>query len=901
MKLTLRIRFHTKPGQSLWLAGAHPASGGDRPDAAIPMQYFDHEFWQISFEIPRPTEFSPGLAYHYELRNADGARVQDWGRDRTFAPADYGAAEVLIIDSWNAPGMIENVFYTEPFRAVLLKSNHAEVRLAPPPRTTHWFKVKAPLLAKGQTLCLLGSAPELGNWNPAAPILLNRTTGNGSLSVALDLAAASFPIEYKYGVYDLEGKMFVRYEDGPNRTLRFPVSQNGPTVVNDGFAVLPATTWKGAGVAIPVFSLRSEQSFGVGEFSDLKLLADWCAVTGLKVIQILPVNDTSASHTWTDSYPYSAISAFALHPQYLNLSRVAAGKHNALLKRLEPERRRLNALPQVDYEAVIQAKLEFLRKIFPSQKDATLKSRSYKKFFAENKHWLVPYAAFCHLRDKFGTADFTQWPKHSKFDAAEIAALVSGDSKVRDKAGFHYFLQFHLDAQLTEASDYAHSRGVILKGDIAIGVSRHGADAWQQPELYHMDVQAGAPPDPFAVKGQNWGFPTYNWPRMQEDGFAWWKQRFAQMGRYFDAFRVDHILGFFRIWSIPLHAVEGILGRFVPALPVGREEFRARGITLDRDRFVQPFITDAVLAASFGAAAADVKRRFLMEDAAGQYRLKPDFATQRQVENYFAARADSERHRKIKLGLFALISNVILIEDETAPGDKFHFRFDLQTNASFQALDPLTQARLQELYVDYFYHRQDDFWRSNAMQKLPALKQVTNMLICGEDLGVVPACVPEAMRQLGLLSLEIQRMPKTPGQQFFRPADSPYLAVVTPGTHDMSTLRGWWQEDRELTQRFYNSELRQTGDAPMECGAALVRAIITQHLACPAMWSIFQLQDLLGMDERLRRDQPEDERINVPAIPNYYWRYRMHLTLEQLLHAGAFNAELARLIRDHGR
>lgn len=901
MKLTLRIRFHTEPGQSLWLAGSHPVLGGGQPDRAVPLQFFDGEFWQVSFEIPRPEALNTDIVYHYQLRYADGSVVHDWGRDRVLNAATLASAEVLIIDSWNSPGFYENAFYTEPFREVLLKPNHTEVSVPPPPGKTHLFKVKAPLLAKGQTLCLLGNAPALGNWNTARPVLLNRIAGEDFLSVALDLLATGFPIEYKYGLYDVARKTFVRWEDGPNRTLPVPGAAPRLVIANDGFARLPVTTWKGAGVAIPVFSLRTEKSFGVGEFSDLKPLADWCARTGLKVIQILPVNDTCASHTWTDSYPYSAISAFALHPQYLNLAEVATAKSKTFLKKLEAKRQRLNALPLVDYEAMMRLKLDLLRKLFRSQRAATFNSAAYKIFFAENQHWLVPYAAFCQLRDQFGTADFAQWPKHSRFDAKEIATLVSEKSKAHEAIAFHYFLQFHLDAQLKAASDYAHSRGVILKGDIAIGVSRHGADAWQQPELYHMDMQAGAPPDSFAVKGQNWGFPTYHWPRMQEDGFAWWKQRFAQMGRYFDAFRVDHILGFFRIWCIPLEAVEGILGRFVPVLPVARNEFVERGIAFDRERFVKPYITDAILRETFGDTANEVKRRYLNEDVSGRFVPKKRFATQRQVEKYFATRADNESNRKLKLGLFELISNVILLEAETAPGEKFHFRFDIRTSSSFRALDAATQAKIQELYVDYFYRRQDDFWMRNAMQKLPALKCVTNMLICGEDLGVVPACVPEAMKQLGLLSLEIQRMPKVPGQEFFRPSQAPYLAVVTPGTHDMSTLRGWWREDRAVTQKFFNTELGRAGDAPAECDARLVREIIQQHLACPAMWSIFQLQDLLGLDAQLRRANPEEERINVPAIPNYYWRYRMHLTLERLLEQDAFNEALAGLIKESGR
>ena len=226
---------------------------------------------------------------------------------------------------------------------------------------------------------------------------------------------------------------------------------------------------------------------------------------------------------------------------------------------MEAERKRLNALDTVDYEAVMSAKLKFVRQMLTKQKEEIFAGDEYQEFFESNRHWLTPYAAFCALRDKFGTADFNQWPMHRIYRAKEIAALLEKDSTFRDEIELNYFIQFHLHLQLKQAAEYLHAQGVILKGDIAIGVYRHGADVWQQPELFHTDMQAGAPPDAFAAKGQNWGFPTYNWPRMKQDGFAWWKQRFEQMSCYFDAFRIDHILGFFRIWSSPAHAVEGIL------------------------------------------------------------------------------------------------------------------------------------------------------------------------------------------------------------------------------------------------------------------------------------------------------------------------------------------------------
>ena len=858
----------------------------------MPMQFLDAECWQLTVPLSVQAA-SATLNYSYILRQPDGAQVTDWGQDRALVPTSFKSAELLVVDAWNNASFFANAFYTAPFKKVLLAENFTKVITPVAKDPTHTFRVKAPLLAKNQTLCLLGDGARLGNWQTESPVLLARAREEDCFSVQLDLRGQTFPFAYKYGVFDIEKKIFAQFEGGANRTLTAVATRNQHTLVNDGFAELPANTWRGAGVAVPVFSLRSQKSFGVGEFADLKLLADWGKSVGLKLIQLLPINDTSATGTWKDSYPYAAISAFALHPIYLNLAAVADAKNQPLLKALEPKRQRLNALDAVDYEAVMKVKLGFLKKIFPSQKAATFRAQEYKKFFSKNEHWLVPYAAFCFLRDKFTSVDFSQWPEHKTFDAKKIATLAQDN----DKIAFHFFVQYHLHLQLRDATAQARKRGLVVKGDLAIGVHRHGADAWQAPELFNLTLQAGAPPDAFAAKGQNWGFPTYNWPRMAADDFAWWKKRFAQMGNYFDAFRIDHILGFFRIWSSPAHAVEGILGYFVPAIAIEANEFATREIPFDRDRLTKPFITDAVLQEVFGDEVDSFRGKFLTADGDGKYSLKPQFATQRQVENHFAKLKPTARNAKLKIGLFDLISNVILLEVD----GKFHFRFAMEQTASFKNLAPDVQAKLRELYVDYFFRRQDDFWMREAMQKLPALKRVTTMLICGEDLGLVPACVPEVMRDLGFLSLEIQRMPKNPGVEFSRPAAAPYLSVVTPATHDMSTIRGWWEENRALTQEFFNHELGLPGEAPRGATPEIVEAVVRQHLASPAMWSVLQLQDLLGVDGELRRADVNAERINVPANPNFYWRYRLHFDLENLLRAKKFNSHLSGLLRENGR
>lgn len=310
---------------------------------------------------------------------------------------------------------------------------------------------------------------------------------------------------------------------------------------------------------------------------------------------------------------------------------------------------------------------------------------------------------------------------------------------------------------------------------------------------------------------------------MKEDGFAWWCRRFEQLSGYFDAFRIDHILGFFRIWSIPLDAVEGILGVFSPAIPLTEEELHEAGIGFSYDRLCKPYITEHVLYEIFGDDAEIVAASFLRIRSDGRFELLPEFSTQRQVEIFFGSQLPGKKSEKLRQGLYDLIANVILIGAPAPQGMSWQgaFRFNMEATSSFRALPGEIQDKLRSLYVNYFFRRQDDFWEREAMEKLPALKKASNMLICGEDLGMVPACVPGVMRELGLLSLEIQRMPKAPGQAFFLPKDAPYLSVVTPGTHDMSVLRGWWEEDRDLTRRFYHEVLGNTVRYPTSVNPGL--------------------------------------------------------------------------------
>jgi 4-alpha-glucanotransferase len=898
MILNFFLRFSTKFGQSLFVSGSHAALGSDAVSHALPLQYFNDQLWQGQVEIPDTEVPALDIEYRYILRDIDGTEIIENGNDRNIIFSGLGGKTLVLIDTWNHAGDTANAFYTQAFRDVLLKSSKNIPKPKPVKGFTHEFKVKAPILREDEVICLTGIGKELGDWKTEAPLILSQS-GNW-WTIKVNLSGATYPIAYKYGLFNVKELRFIQFETGINRTLPATNLKGKNMLIHDGFAQLPFPKWKGAGVAIPVFSLRSQNGFGTGEFNDIKLLVDWAKNTGLKLIQLLPINDTTATHTFLDSYPYAAISAFALHPLYLNLNALAGRKHHKIIAALHEQQAKLNALPEVDYEEVMKLKFGVIKQLFSLQKEAFKNDPAYFEFFELNRHWLVPYAAFCHLRDKYNTADYSKWKTQAVFDEAAIQRLASPGQKHYDSIALHYYIQYHLHLQLKDATAYAHRNGVVVKGDLPIGIYRYGCDAWMAPEQYNMDAQAGAPPDDFAIKGQNWGFPTYNWKKMQEDGFAWWRKRFEQMSHYFDAFRIDHILGFFRIWSIPLHAVQGILGRFVPAIPIHINEFYQLGITFQHHRYCKPYITERIVNEIFRDDADTIKNVFL-HGINGIYQLNDEFDTQRKIDDYFNQQPESPSRDLIRNGLFDLVSNVILLEEDGPGTQEYHFRINMDHTSSFRDLDDYTKEQLKKLYINYFYRRQDEFWRKEAMNKLPELKRSTNMLVCGEDLGMVPACVPEVMRQLGVLSLEIQRMPKDPKKEFFHPADAPYLSVVTPSTHDMSTIRGWWEEDHAKTQRFYNTILGHFGACPYFCEASLNKEIVIQHLFSPAMWSIFQLQDLMGIDETLRRKDPQEERINIPADPKHYWRYRMHVGLEELLTNVSFNNALKGHVQESGR
>ena len=892
MKLTFHIQYRTIWGESLCVIL------NDDKLNTVELSTRDGVEWRGECYYTNPTE-GQAITYRYCVMRDGRIIREEFGRiPHSFCLGNAQQTHYVIDDCWrDLPS--EAFRYSTAFNSTGSQSCPPNI-LPDKVGNCITFRALCPgLRSKKQALGLIGSCSALGNWEYCRPLRMYETRPD-VWQLTLDASSLNAPFEYKFVAINVKTGAVTEWETCPNRIFHPQPLQRGETYITMETEVsftLPAP--RIAGCAIPVFSLRSEGSFGVGDFGDLKTMITWAASTGQKAVQILPINDTTMTGTWLDSYPYKSISIYAFHPMYTDLRQLSPIKDKETAERFEKDRKRVNSLPQVDYEEVNRLKREYMKIVYEQEKEEVLVSEEFKEFFTQNEEWLVPYAAFCYLRDIYGTAEFTQWPKHAVYNKTDINRLCAPESECYPQIAFHYYIQYQLHKQLLDAAMHARKNEVILKGDIPIGISRTSVEAWTEPHYFNMNGQAGAPPDAFSVNGQNWGLPTYNWEDMEKDNYLWWRKRFSKMAEYFTAYRIDHILGFFRIWEIPIHSVHGLLGQFSPALPMSADEIRSFGLNFDRDFMTRPFINDYILNTVFGEQSEKVRNTFVQHLHHDLYAMRPQFDTQRKVEAYFKDKTDEES-MLLKEKLYSLISDVLFVPDRKKP-DMYHPRIAVQNDFVFRQLNGKEQEAFNNLYNHYYYQRHNEFWYGEAMKKLPILTQSTPMLTCGEDLGMVPDCVPWVMQQLQILSLEIQRMPKNPQHEFGHVYEYPYCSVCTIGTHDMSTLRGWWEESPETTERFYHHEMHRWGETPEHAPGWLCKDLIYEHLYSPSMLCILTWQDWTSMDEKLRNPDIETERINVPANPHHYWRWRMHITLEELMAQKAFNEGIKEMILESHR
>ncbi|XP_043723914.1 4-alpha-glucanotransferase DPE2 [Telopea speciosissima] len=908
VNLSFRLPYYTQWGQSLLVCGSEPVLGSWNVKKGLllsPFQEGGELIW--SGRIGVPSGFGCEYSYYLVDDNRNVLRCEDGKKRPLKLPEGIDGGEVVELrDLWQPAS--ETLFFRSAFKNVIFQDSwdlDSETLLLPFQKNLEpgdsvlvHFKISCPKIEKGTSVYVIGSSPRLGQWKIKDGLKLCYA-GESFWQADCEIQKDEFPIKYRYCQNSQTGNTSL--EMGSNRELSVG-SKIPPRYICLSDGVFREMPWRGAGVAIPMFSVRSEDDLGVGEFLDLKLLVDWAVESGFHLVQLLPINDTSVHGMWWDSYPYSSLSVFALHPLYLRVQALSENVPGDIKKEILKAKEQLDG-KDVDYEATMATKLSIAKKIFTLEKDSVLTSSSFEKFFSENEDWLKPYAAFCFLRDFFETSDHSQWGRFSQYSKEKLEKIVSKDSVHYDIICFHYYIQFHLHQQLSESAEYARKKRVILKGDLPIGVDRHSVDTWVYPNLFRMNTSTGAPPDYFDKSGQNWGFPTYNWEEMSKDNYAWWRARLTQMAKYFTAYRIDHILGFFRIWELPEHALTGLVGKFRPSIPLSQEELEKEGIW-DFDRLSRPYIHQQILQDKFGASWMTFASIFLNEYQKNGYEFKEDCNTEKKIASKLRSHAErslwSEGEDKIRRDLFDLLQNIVLIRD---PEDsrKFYPRFNLEDTSSFKDLDDHSKNVLKRLYYDYYFYRQETLWSQNARKTLPVLLNSSDMLACGEDLGLIPSCVHPVMQELGLIGLRIQRMPSEPGLEFGIPSQYSSMTVCAPSCHDCSTLRAWWEEDEERRRRFYKTVVGSDDVPPSQCVPDVAHFILRQHVEAPSMWAILPLQDLLALKEEYTTRPAPEETINDPTNPKHYWRYRVHVNLESLLKDKELEQIISDLVHGSGR
>lgn len=925
--LRLCVTASTHYGQRISVAYTTTDGAQLRSDTVSSLSYEHPGVWAITLSSVKGT-----LRYKYLLEQEEKKPQPIWelGPDRLLDLTSLPtlAGQILIRDAWRAsPDPSRDIFSTAAFTRVLFRSKatvgsklfesreHAafsDSLVHPPGSFVVAFRVFVERVKPGDRVCVIGDCDQLGSDNPSRAVALADVSAPlWQASVAI--SKRTHPLHYRFIIQSSDGSIV---EDQVRRELNLNDADQAFLHAPSGTAPIvfaPAERsfsfekrWRGVGVALPVFSIRSQQSCGIGEFTDLLGVVDLCKATGFQLLQLLPINDTNVYNDFRDSYPYSAVSSFALHPQYINIDALGAMPDD-MRKDYEKDRDRLNRLEKIDVVQVMRTKTHFIREMFKLHRDEFLLSAEFTDWFNKNQTWLVPYALFRFFMLINGTAQFDQWGIRSTYCERETAAFVDPNSFHFDHLAMVYFTQFHLHKQLSVAAEYAAENGVVFKGDLPIGVNRYCTDTWVNPQLFRLHMQAGAPPDFFSTHGQNWLFPTYDWDVMSKDNYSWWRTRLGHMANYFHAYRIDHILGFFRIWEIPQKFRTGMAGRFFPAHAISRPELESLGLW-DIDRYTKPYIHDGILQKLFHDNWWKIKERFFEPLYDNRLQFKEDYDTEKKAELVLKLPVDApEQERRynddVLNKLFTLFNNVCLLQDEDDE-NQFHPRFMMQTTSSYQELPSEEwKGALQNLQNDYMNQRQNELWKRNGLERLPMMKSASDMLVCGEDLGLIPECVPSVMDETCIVSLAVQRMPAG-DVDFGIPSEYKYECVATTSSHDTSTFRGWWEEiSCDMRKKYWTTVMgrNRNQEPPATCTPEIMEWAIVDHLRCPAMWAIFPLQDLLGMDADLRRKNAAAEQINDPSNPLHVWCFRLHIDVDTILGNKAFIQKLSNLNKAHGR
>jgi 4-alpha-glucanotransferase len=620
------------------------------------------------------------------------------------------------------------------------------------------------------------------------------------------------------------------------------------------------------GVAVAISALKSENCLGCGEFNDLNLFGKWVKSCGFSLIQLLPVNDTG-----DDSSPYMALSSLALHPIYIHLPAVNGAA--PFLKDIKALQQQFKDDHAVNYKAVLSVKMNMLQTIYDYGKKELLADKTVAAWLGENE-WAADYAVFCHLKTKHNNDSWQNWRAMQTPSAEEIADYYK---EHKEDCFFYVWIQYELDRQLSAAVAALQKNAVFLKGDLPIMMNEHSVDVWSRRNLFDLSFVAGAPPDQYSPVGQRWGFPCYRWEEHQKDNFTWWKARLRRAEKFFQAYRIDHVLGFFRIWSIDRYNSDAVLGFFNASIPITRRDLFEIGFTEERLHwFTEPHISEdearAALGKEYDSVTADIFEKLSDENMLV-------FKKKIKGSGYFDALTISAAGKE---HLCSFYNNRALVKD----GDGYHASWFYQKSRAYQSCNNFERTNFDAL-VTAKASASEKIWEDHARGILKVMAESSGMLICAEDLGVITPAVPKVLNELNILSLRVVRWSR---EWSYTPArwvlinDYPFSSVGTLSVHDSSTLRVWWDEEYDKEGLMTALEL-PTSLAHNDFDIQTALTVISSFLRrCSSQLIILQIQDYFSLSEHYREEDKQAERINTPGTVNEKnWSYRIKPFIETLI------------------
>lgn len=653
------------------------------------------------------------------------------------------------------------------------------------------------------------------------------------------------------------------------------------------------------GVAIPVGALKTAKSCGTGEFLDLIPFAEFCKKAGIDLIQLLPVNDTG-----TESSPYSALSAFALHPVYIRLDVLPEAA--PFLTEIRDIADRYEYLPRFNYREIRDTKLAFLHLIYNINEKNIVGSPELAAWIAKNP-WIAEYAVFMNLKHRNFESSWKSWDKMRTPSHNEILERWNNPAKKSDHL-FYAWLQMRLDEQFSQAVAACEKNGIALKGDIPIMMNEDSCDAWANPEFFRDDLRAGSPPDGPNPLGQNWGFPIYNWDNLRDNGFSWWKERLRHSAKYYHAYRIDHILGFFRIWSIPYGEFSGYLGWPTPHTPVTQAELAERGFSGDRLRWIcEPHVpTRTVETANNGDYLGTHGLLGKLMNRIGNEELwlfKPEIHHENDIRS--ADLSDAVKETLVR----AWRDRMMQVTGRDNRGKPIYAPvWEFRNSTAWSTLSEGEKQSLEALFREKSAQN-ELLWKLQAEELLGTLTSSVPMLACAEDLGSIPESVPEVLGALGILGLKVIRWERRwsePGQPFRRIEEYPELSVATTSVHDSSTLRGWWEQENGAQDFLgtWNPESRGypagTSDRFRAGYSPEVADYVLRTLAeTSSSILVLPVQDILALSGEYYRHDANAERINIPgSVSAFNWTYRIPDTLENLIKNKQFLSAIQNILKE---